>query len=68
MLAVLPTVKAIQMHSLLGALDSVERAQGRSMHRFLPLLIGVIVTPISATARHEIVVAHAVDEGATNLL
>ena len=37
------------------------------MRRFLPLLIGVIVMPISATAHHEIVVAHAVDQGDTNL-
>ena len=65
--AVLSTFKAIRMHCLLGALGRVEREQDRSMRRFLPLLFGVIVTPLSATARHEIVVAHGVDEGAMNL-
>ena len=55
------------MHCLRGALDRVERKQDRSMRRFLPLLIGVIVMPLSAAARHEILVAHAVDEGDTNL-
>ena len=28
------------------------------MRRFLPLLIGVIVTPLSATAHHEVTIAH----------
>ena len=41
--------------------------QDKSMRRFLPLPIGVIVTPLSATAHHETVVAHAVKEGDTNL-
>jgi len=37
------------------------------MRRLLPLLIGVIVTPLSAAAHHEMVVAHVIDEGDTNL-
>ena len=37
------------------------------MHRFLPLLIGVIVTPLSAAAHHERMLAHIVVEGDTNL-
>jgi len=37
------------------------------MRRFLPLLLGVIVTPLSAAARHETMLAHVVDEGDTNL-
>ena len=37
------------------------------MRRFLPLLIGVIVTPLSAAAHHETTLAHAVDERNKNL-
>ena len=67
MSTVLSTVKAIRMRCLLGALNRIERVQDRSMSHFLPFLIGVILTPISATAHHEMVVAHAVDEGDTNI-
>ena len=38
------------------------------MRRFLPLLIGVIMTPLSAAAHHEIMLAHVVDESDTNFL
>ena len=65
--AVLSTIKAVRMHCLLGALDRVEREQDRSMRRLLPLLIGVIVTPLSAAAQHEAMLAHAADEGDTNV-
>ena len=37
------------------------------MIRFLPLLIGVIVTQFSAAAHQETMLAHVVDEGDTNL-
>ena len=37
------------------------------MRRFLPLLIGVIVTPLSAAAHHETMLAHTINEGETNL-
>ena len=37
------------------------------MRRFLPLLIGVIVTPQSAAAHNETMLAHVIDEGDTNL-
>ena len=39
----------------------------RSMRRLLPLLIGVIVTPLSAAAQHKAMLAHAADEGDTNV-
>ena len=55
------------MHFSLGALDSVERDQDSWMRRFLPLLISVIVTPLSAAAHHEPMLAHVVDEGDANL-
>ena len=58
---------AVRTHYSLDALDKVESEQDRLMRRFLPLLIGVIVTPLSAAAHHEMVVAHAIDEGDTNL-
>lgn len=65
--AALSTAKAIRMHCLLGALDRVEQEQDRLMRRFLPLLIGVIVMPLSAAVHHETMLAHVVDEGDTNL-
>ena len=49
------------------ALDKVEGEQDSWMRRFLPLLIGVIVTPLSAAAHHETMLAHVLDEGDTNL-
>ena len=36
------------------------------MRRFLPLLISVIVTPLSAAAHHETMPAHVVDESDTD--
>lgn len=38
------------------------------MRRFLPLLIGVIVTPLSAAAHHQTMLAYIVNESNTNLL
>jgi len=38
------------------------------MRHFLPLLIGMIVTPLIAAAHHETVLAHVVDESDTNVL
>ena len=49
------------------ALDKVEVEQDSWMRRFLPLLIGVIVTPLSAAAHHETMLVHVVDESDTNL-
>ena len=37
------------------------------MRHFLPLLIGVIVRPLSAATHNETTLAHVVDEGDTNL-
>ena len=57
----------LRTHYTSGALDRVEHEQDRSMRLFLPLLIGVIVMPLSAAAHHETMLAHAIHEDETNL-
>ena len=56
----------IRTHYSLDALDTVEDEQGSWRYRFLPLLIAVIATAVSAAAHHETILAEFVDESATN--
>ena len=58
---------AIHTHYSFDALDKVEGEQHSWMRRCLPLLIGVIVTPLTAAVHHETTLAHVVDESDTNL-
>ena len=55
------------MHCFLDTLDGVQHKQDRLMCHFLPLLIGVTVTALSAVAHDETMLAHVINESDTNL-
>jgi len=49
----------------IDALDKVKGEQDSRIRRLLPPLIGVIVTPLSAAALHEVLTAQAADSDGT---